>query len=86
MEITEAHNNLGSALARLGRLPEAIEHWEQAVRIDPDYAEAHYNLGIAFEQTGKRGDAIKHYEQAVRLEPNSAEAQNRLARLRSSGN
>ena len=37
----------GERLAQAGRLPEAIAHYEQALRIKPDYAEAHNNLGIA---------------------------------------
>jgi tetratricopeptide (TPR) repeat protein len=31
---------LGNALKKLGRAPEAIAHYEQALRIRPDYPEA----------------------------------------------
>ena len=64
-------------------MPEAMEHWEQALRINPDYASAHYNLGIALEQAGRVSEAIGHYEQALQINPNMAEVKNRLARLRS---
>jgi Tfp pilus assembly protein PilF len=57
----------------LGKMPEAISHYEHALRINPDYAEAHYNLGIALAQTGKIEEAIAHYEQALRINPDSAE-------------
>ena len=40
-------------MTRLNRLPEAIGHYEQALRIKPDYAEAHDNLAIALEQVGR---------------------------------
>jgi tetratricopeptide (TPR) repeat protein len=63
-------------------MTEAIQHYEQAVRINPDSVDAHYNLGVALEQLGRVPEAIKHYEQALRLSPNRVEAQNRLARLR----
>lgn len=39
-----AHYNLGIVLARLGRVPEAIEHYEQALRIKPDFADGCNNL------------------------------------------
>ena len=53
-------------------------HYEQALRIKPDYAEAHNNLGIALAQTGKIEEAIAHYEQALRIKPDYAEAHNNL--------
>ena len=34
-DFVEALNNLGLALARTGRLPEAAAHWEEALRITP---------------------------------------------------
>jgi tetratricopeptide (TPR) repeat protein len=69
------------ALAELGRMPEAMGHWEQALRIKPDYAEAHYTLGIALEQAGKLPDAIEHYQQALKIQPDFAPAKSALTRL-----
>ena len=69
-----AHNSLGNALMESGRLPEAIEHLEQALRIDPDYAQAHNNLGNALMGSGRLPEAIEHLEQALRINPDSAEA------------
>ena len=40
-----AHNNLGRALYRLGRLDEAIAGYRQTIGLKPDYAEALNNLG-----------------------------------------
>src|SRR6266404_4193627 len=45
-----AHNNLALALQRSGNLPEAIDHYGQALRLKPDFAEAHNNLGSALQQ------------------------------------
>ena len=56
-------------------------HWEQALRVQPNFAEAHYNLGVALEQTGKLKEAIGHYEQALQIKPDFTEARNALARL-----
>jgi tetratricopeptide (TPR) repeat protein len=59
-----------------------MEHWEQALRIKPDYADAHYNFGVALERAGRVQEAISHYKQAVRIKPDLVEAQNALVRLR----
>jgi tetratricopeptide (TPR) repeat protein len=74
----EVHNSLGISLGALGRQQEAIEHWKQAIQIEPDYAEAHYNLGVALMHMGNLEDAIEHYEQALRIKPDYAEAHNNL--------
>ena len=66
---------------QVGRVQEAIGHWEQAVQIKPDFVEAHYNLGIALEQTGKAREAVKHFEQALQIRPDFTNARNALARL-----
>ena len=39
-----AHNALGIALARTGDRAGAIEHFQRAVEIEPDYVEARENL------------------------------------------
>ena len=70
------------ALVRLGRVQEAIGHFQQVLRIDPDLAEVHYNLGNALAQTGRVSEAIVQYEQALRIKTDYTQAQNALARLK----
>jgi len=69
-------------LLRSGKVPEAIRHYEQALRLQPDLAEAHYNLGNALFQTGRISEAIGRYEVALQIKPDFAQAQNALARAR----
>jgi Tfp pilus assembly protein PilF len=73
-----AHGYLGLALMQTRRIPEAIEHLEQAVRLKPDFADAQCNLGIALCRAGKIGDAIGHFTQALRLKPDSPEVHGNL--------
>ena len=61
-----------------GRLQEAIEHYQQALQLNPDYIEAHDDLGIRFPQIGRLQEAIEHYQQALHLKPDYADAHNDL--------
>ena len=69
-----AHDNLGNALCQIGRVQEAIGHYEEALRIVPDNAKVHYNLGMALAREGQLPGAIGHYEQALRGNPDFTEA------------
>ena len=75
-----AHTNLGLALSSIpGRMPEAISHYEAALRIDPDLAETHVDLGLALSGIpGRLPDAISHYETALRINPDLAVGHNNL--------
>jgi tetratricopeptide (TPR) repeat protein len=42
-----AHGNLGNALTRTGKMMEAIEQYEQALRLKPDFAETYNVVGNA---------------------------------------
>ena len=71
-DLARAHFGLGLALQQAGSLPEAIGHYEQAVRIVPDFADAHSNLGVVLDKMGRFPEAIAHYEQALRIVPDFA--------------
>jgi tetratricopeptide (TPR) repeat protein len=65
----------------MGRIQEAIQHWQEALQINPDHAKAHYNLGLAMEKAGRLQEAVAHYEQALRIKPDYADAEDALAQL-----
>jgi tetratricopeptide (TPR) repeat protein len=75
------HDNLGSALAGLGRLDEAMTHYREAIRIKPDYPTAHYNLALLLERSGMEYEAIAQYREAIRKKPGFSEAHNNLGVL-----
>ena len=53
-----------------GRLDDAIDQLEVAVRIQPDYAEAQWNLALALSREPARAaEAISHLQIALRLDP-----------------
>lgn len=82
-----AHYNLGKTVGSRGNLTEAIEHYRQALVIDPGYAKAHNNLGNALFARGELAEAIEHYRQALKVDPAHAKAHYNLgAALAKGGN
>jgi tetratricopeptide (TPR) repeat protein len=74
----EWHDDVGALLGRQGKVQEAIGHYEQALRLNPDYVESHNNLGVALMEQGNVQEAISHLEQALRLKPDYVEAHDNL--------
>jgi tetratricopeptide (TPR) repeat protein len=64
-----AHTNLGFDLQHAGRLPEAIEQYEQALRLDPDYFNAHLDMGSILLELGRPQEAVVQSQEALRLMP-----------------
>ncbi len=73
--------NLGFALSARGRRDEAIAAFEEALRIDPDYAQAHNNLGALLQLVGQQDAALEHYRRAAALRPDNVEAHTNLGQL-----
>jgi protein O-mannosyl-transferase len=61
-----AHYNLGNALKDQGNMEEALKHFLEVVKINPNAADAHNNIGIILELNYKKYDeAIYHYHCAL---------------------
>ena len=81
------YNILGAANKELGKLDTAIQAFEKALTIKPDYVEAINNMGIAFKEQGKLEEAIKEYEKVFTIEANCFEAHNNIGNaLKEQGN
>ena len=61
-----------------GRPEEAITHYEEVVKLRPDYGDAYYNFGSVLFQQGRIDDAIAQWEKALAMQPNDAEAHTSL--------
>jgi Flp pilus assembly protein TadD len=73
------HNNFGAILLRRGRQLEAIDEFQAALRIKPDFADAHYNLGNALVAQGNFTKGIYHFSEALGLQPGKVKALNNMA-------
>jgi tetratricopeptide (TPR) repeat protein len=69
-ENPRAQENLGGALLDVGRIDEAVPHYEMAIQINPTQTQAHFNFANLLARLGRTPEAIAEYETALRLEPN----------------
>jgi tetratricopeptide (TPR) repeat protein len=79
--LSEELNRRGIALARQGRLDEAVASFQRAVQMKPDDAVAYGNWGLALTMQGKPDEALACYRRALELKPDFAEGYSNLGRL-----
>jgi tetratricopeptide (TPR) repeat protein len=73
--------NLGNSLMQLKRPNEAIRHYEESIRLDPNQAPVRTNLAVACVQLNRRDDAVRHLQEALRIDPEFGPAKQALNRL-----
>ncbi|MEJ2701561.1 MAG: tetratricopeptide repeat protein [Sedimentisphaerales bacterium] len=73
--------NMGTALFKLGNLPEGIVQYNKAIQTKPTYGYAHYLLALAYRKTNEVDKAIRHYSAAIRRQPDLVPAYNDLAEI-----
>jgi tetratricopeptide (TPR) repeat protein len=74
----EAEFRLGHQKQQQTEFGGAIECYERAIAIDPNYAAAYSNLGVVKQQIGRLPEAIAHYRQALAIDRNLAETASNL--------
>ncbi len=67
------HFSHAALLQHLGRLDEALVHYDTATRLKPDYAEAFHNRGNILFDLKRADEALASYERAIQLKPDFAE-------------
>jgi tetratricopeptide (TPR) repeat protein len=66
----QGHKNLGTSFERLGEQDRAVDHYREALRLNPDLAEAHNALGNYYVHIGRYEDALMHLDRVVFAERN----------------
>ncbi len=74
-----AHNVLGNALQKEGKIEEAIRHHQKAVELRPHHGAMHYNLAVVLKKGKRINEAIEHYTEAVKWAPEADSASFNLA-------
>ena len=72
---------VGIALARQGRVAEAIPYYVESIRINPAYEPARNELGYALWLQGRVDEGIAQFLEALRINPRFAEAHNNMGAL-----
>jgi len=81
VQSAELYNNFGILLVERGSLPEGIQAYQQAVRVNPGYAPAYHNMGNAYRSLGDYPKAEVSYRKALQADPTLAESHHALALL-----
>ncbi len=68
------HVNVGLELAVRGRQLEAIRHYEEAARLNPDSWKSYMHLGFAYLAAHRPQDALQQFQHVLKLEPDRASA------------
>jgi len=77
-----AHQHLGNLLAGLGRVEEAVPHWEIAGKIDPALSVSFRNLGLYYQTKKQDLDrASAYYQQAITARPSDQTLYRDLAEI-----
>ena len=68
-KLANEHLKIGTIYADLGLLDEAIDEYEKAIRLAPNFADIITQLGIALRAKGRYDEAIKQFSHAKEVNP-----------------
>jgi len=71
-------SNLASSYEQLGQFQEALDHYDLALKYDPDYLMAWQNRGILLKVLDRKADWLKSNLEAFKRHPNSPEVVHNL--------
>ncbi|MGB8226155.1 MAG: tetratricopeptide repeat protein [Sedimentisphaerales bacterium] len=72
------HYNIGHAYQQKGQFEKAMEHYKEALRIEPGDLQAMNNLGVLLLSQKKTDEALKIFEKAVQLNSRYIDSINNL--------
>lgn len=77
---TSAENlyHLGRYHHRKTSYTKAIEFYQKALAVNPDYVEAHNGLGVIYSTQGQHQLALEHLQKAIRIAPSATYLYNNL--------
>ena len=72
------YNIMAPSFYGLNQLENAIESYEQAIKIKPDYIDAHNNMGSLLMKVGRNDEAIESFKLAIKVKPDFADPYNNM--------
>ena len=75
-----AQNNFGSALARQGKISEAVLRFSKAIELQRDHLNARVNLANAYIAQNRHQEAVRELKTVLRINPAYQPALQAMAR------
>lgn len=75
------HNNLGDVYGRWGDKQKALQEFQTAINLKPNYADAYHNLGNTYRELGDKQKALENYQNALKYNPNLWQSYQNIAAL-----
>lgn len=65
-----AYNNIGVLLSELKRDEEAIQSYDQAIKINPNYYRSYLNRGVSLKAIKRNNESIESFDKSIEIKPN----------------
>lgn len=75
------HNNLGDVYGRNGNKQKALQEFQTAILLKPNYADAYHNLANTYHELGDDVKALENYMKAAELNPKLWQSYQNIAAL-----
>lgn len=75
------HNNLGDLYGRHGDKQAALEEFQKAIELKPNYGDAYHNLANTYMELGEAGLALENYRKALEFNPNLWQSYQNIAAI-----
>jgi len=62
-----AYHNIGIIYAELGQYQTAIDYYNEAIGLKPDYADAYYNRALVYFEIGDKNAGCRDVQKACEL-------------------
>ncbi len=75
------HNNLGDVYGRQGDKQRALQEFQKAVELKPDYGDGYHNLANTYRELGQTDKALENYQNALKFNPNLWQSYQNIAAI-----
>lgn len=75
------HNNLGDVYGRQGDKQRALQEFQKAIELKPNYGDAYHNLANTYRELGQFDKALENYQKAASYNPNLWQSYQNIAAL-----